>query len=365
MITGDYHHTAVAVATTVGMVKPDSQVVVIDTLQKELAHSWSPVERPAALSQPGSQAAISNGMSPLLSPQLSMEAKTGAVSGRRVSFQIPRVLQMSTFFGSKSNTLAPASPGDAASLSKGPSGAALLDMQPSEAALPDRQPIETAWLNRMPSDTILSPRYRLPAASSTSLQMPPEKPQSGQTTMRRSVSLSRLPSQVFIPMSSMLSDAANDDSAINNMQQSRSPSMHPVAQFPFPALGSTRQSFHRLTQDTDPLNLPSASENPLRGLTFTPARGRYHMDPYEALTAMSEGSMQCAVTAPALEYLLQLHDVSLLETVLRNAVVFSRMQVCSCATCCSPLSALTCTGKVLLLLLCPCMLLEIRSQLDM
>ena len=39
--------------------------------------------------------------------------------------------------------------------------------------------------------------------------------------------------------------------------------------------------------------------------------------------------MQCAVTGNAFEYLLHLPDLSLLDSVLRNAVVFSRMQVCN------------------------------------
>ena len=33
MITGDYHHTAIAVARDVGMVRPQGQVVVIDTIR--------------------------------------------------------------------------------------------------------------------------------------------------------------------------------------------------------------------------------------------------------------------------------------------------------------------------------------------
>ena len=308
MITGDYHHTAVAVAKSVGMVKPDSQVVVINTLQKEMAHAWSPDHLRGAPSQLASQIATNDGMSPPTSPQPSIEAKRGAVSGRRVSFKAPWVLQMSSSLGSTSNKVAFASPGAAASISNGPSEAAPLTRQPCEAALPTRQPTEAAWLNTLSSDSIMSPRYRLPTASSTSLQMPPERSQSGQMTMRRSVSLSRLPSQVFSPMASLPPDSANDDSAIRSKQQPRSPSMHPVIHFPIPE-ERTRHSCHRVTQDTDPLLLPSASGNPLRGLTFTPARGRYHMDPHEAFTAMSEGSMQCAVTGHALEYLLQLADV--------------------------------------------------------
>jgi len=41
---------------------------------------------------------------------------------------------------------------------------------------------------------------------------------------------------------------------------------------------------------------------------------------------MAEGQMQCAVTGNALERLLQLPDLSVVETVMRSAVVFSRMQ---------------------------------------
>ncbi|KAL0053576.1 hypothetical protein WJX82_007835 [Trebouxia sp. C0006] len=49
-------------------------------------------------------------------------------------------------------------------------------------------------------------------------------------------------------------------------------------------------------------------------------------DSLVALSAMAEGQMQCAVTGPALERLLQLSDLSVLETVMRSVVVFSRMQ---------------------------------------
>ena len=50
------------------------------------------------------------------------------------------------------------------------------------------------------------------------------------------------------------------------------------------------------------------------------------MEPSEAFKSMTEGSMQCAVTGDALEYMLRMHDVLLLEAVIRNAVVLSRMQ---------------------------------------
>ena len=39
-----------------------------------------------------------------------------------------------------------------------------------------------------------------------------------------------------------------------------------------------------------------------------------------------QGEAQCCVTGPAFEQLLQLGDLPLLETVMRNVVVFSRMK---------------------------------------
>ena len=383
MITGDYHHTAVAVAKTVGMVKPDSQVVIIDTLQKEMVHSWSPDHRHGAPSRLGSQAAISDGMSPLTSPQASfrkpdpelahadtpkdpqkpqlpvvaveaqsfatisveakrgpslgervvalevqafatncVEAKRGPSLGRRVSFDVPKLMQLSTSSGSipKVALVRTTSP------SSLPSEVAPLNRQPSGTALHSRQPTEPAWLNRLPSGVRLSPKNRLPPLN-IPFEVIPERVQSGHTPIKRSISLSRLPSQLSICKMSLLPDSAYDDSAI---MSPRSPSMQPLPHLTHclsPASGTVSHLSHRATQDAHSLLLPRASANPLRGLTFTPARGRYHMDPHEALTAMCEGSMQCAVTGHALEYLLQLADVSLLETVVRNAVVFSRMQV--------------------------------------
>ena len=46
----------------------------------------------------------------------------------------------------------------------------------------------------------------------------------------------------------------------------------------------------------------------------------------EALGALAEGQTQCAVTGNAFQDLLQHSDLSVLETVMRSAVVFARMQ---------------------------------------
>ena len=53
---------------------------------------------------------------------------------------------------------------------------------------------------------------------------------------------------------------------------------------------------------------------------------RSGMDPAEAVKALAEGRVRCAVTGSALEHMLQQTDLSMLEAVMRNVVVFARMQ---------------------------------------
>lgn len=67
-------------------------------------------------------------------------------------------------------------------------------------------------------------------------------------------------------------------------------------------------------------------DSSVEGLTFRPIAGVGTLPASEALASLAEGQMQCAVTGDALDQLLQHHDLSVLETVLRSAVVFSRMQ---------------------------------------
>lgn len=72
-------------------------------------------------------------------------------------------------------------------------------------------------------------------------------------------------------------------------------------------------------------NHPRTPEVPLEGLRFL-TTGQETLKGSEALYALAEGQLQCAVTGTALEHLLQHHDLSVLETVMRNVVVFSRMK---------------------------------------
>lgn len=64
------------------------------------------------------------------------------------------------------------------------------------------------------------------------------------------------------------------------------------------------------------------------GLKFSLGFGdvRQDSEAMHAMTSIAEGDAQCAITGAALEHLLQQEDLSVLEAVLQNAVVFARMR---------------------------------------
>ena len=63
-----------------------------------------------------------------------------------------------------------------------------------------------------------------------------------------------------------------------------------------------------------------------RRLKITDASNGQEVDRLSALSALAEGRMQCAVSGDSFEQLLQQSDVSVLELVMRSAVVFARMK---------------------------------------
>ncbi|DBA92220.1 TPA: hypothetical protein ACH3X1_015928 [Trebouxia sp. C0004] len=64
------------------------------------------------------------------------------------------------------------------------------------------------------------------------------------------------------------------------------------------------------------------------GLTFMVDSGNdlQDWDPHHALTNIAQGAAQCCVTGPAFEHMLQQADASVVEIVMTNVAVFSRMR---------------------------------------
>lgn len=103
--------------------------------------------------------------------------------------------------------------------------------------------------------------------------------------------------------------------------------------------GKTLRSTLKITSSLDsqsasPLDLVLESEGSHHfrlqcdGLRFLLGTGDVRQDgeALRALTSIAEGQAQCAVTGAAFEHLLQQEDLSVLEAVLQNAVVFARMR---------------------------------------
>ncbi len=369
MITGDYHHTAVAVAKTIGMVKADSQVVVIDTVHKDAVwRDVSPAPTPDTCGsssslppQPSlqrrnadfvhaffglgstkavrsdSEAGLGQSFESRSTSLTRVEVEEGKVTTpavrqrHRVSFDMPHsssesfsgeaVTGKQLFFKAKSS-------------SKLPVGPALANrLAPNAAELPPRSRLSLdSRLNanvptKDTSSVLPSEAFQLP---SEAVQSPFGRTQD-QRLPARAFSLTRLPSEVTASMTASSAVSSSDDSSLSRR---RHPSWRHLERQNLKL--SHRVVHTSMTVITNPfhgsLDTPLtnhfgvAPESGLRGLTFTSGADRHHMKPGEAFTAMTEGSLQCAVTGDAFEHLLQLHDVSLLEAVMRNAVVFSRMQ---------------------------------------
>lgn len=68
------------------------------------------------------------------------------------------------------------------------------------------------------------------------------------------------------------------------------------------------------------------SPPPMEGLSLVGHGDQHSYTVAQATTALAEGQLQCVVTGSALEHLLQHAPASMMETVLRSAVVFARMR---------------------------------------
>ncbi|KAL0049927.1 hypothetical protein WJX82_000871 [Trebouxia sp. C0006] len=77
---------------------------------------------------------------------------------------------------------------------------------------------------------------------------------------------------------------------------------------------------------TDAISPPAAHREPLSMLTFVMSISGQALPAAEALNGLAEGQLQCALTGDAFKHMLRQCDLSVLETVMRNTVVFARMK---------------------------------------
>ena len=364
MITGDYHHTAVAVARDVGMVKPDGQVVVIDA-HKEVPHQ----DRSAAQTPDAGNSVVSSpGFTPVVSFQQRnadftqgfaaqpeqvqqgvsasvahpwSRASTEAADLSSLSLEAARPCRVSlegippsrmTPEGQKPSRMsiegkdrrdlpfkAPAT--------RPPAEAVFVHWVPSEAAHALPSPGIELSLDNQPLAHSNVVHGKAPFGAAHQETQAPYGPVHQSYVSRRqpikASSLIRLPSEtaIFMSTSPPESSCVSPSSSRPTSQAQLLVSQHLIQS----SISKIIRPF-RHTWDSSPA-VKSFDDYALKGLSFTTGTGKHHiMDPSEALTSLTEGTMQCAITGDAFEHLLQMRDVLLLEAVMRNAVVFSRMQ---------------------------------------
>ncbi|DBA88976.1 TPA: hypothetical protein ACH3X2_000200 [Trebouxia sp. C0005] len=253
MITGDYHHTAIAVAKHVGMIKPQGQVVVIDTVAQAESAAVAPPSASSCLKHldtiPAQQAGdVAAQQHVTWQPPI-----TRLISERVSCVQNPEAEE-----GQEQHQLS------AHDQSQGDDGQA----ESGAAVAPEPGKLQPQQL-------------------------------SGQ-------SLYPAESQVEVLLFSSCPPYASMPESIPTPSGNPRPGTLEGLRFRVGSRGNPRP-------------------RTLEGLRFSVGGGETR-DSSVALCAMAEGQMQCAVTGNALERLLQLSDLSVLETVMRSAVVFSRMQ---------------------------------------
>ena len=230
MITGDYHHTAIAVAKHIGMIKPQGQLVVIDTV-----------------AQTESAVAVSSSATSCLKHLATIPAQQASAAQQHLTWQPPVTRLVSKRMSCAQN----------------------------------------------PEAEEKHEQHRLSANDQSQ----------GDDRQADSAAAFACEPGVLQPQQLPVQDCSPAESRVDVLLCSVSPSYASM-----------------------PVSIPTPPGNPkpgtLKGLRFSTGSGEM-CGPSEALSAMAEGQMQCAVTGNALERLLQL---SVLETAMRSAVVFSRMQ---------------------------------------
>ncbi|DBA94074.1 TPA: hypothetical protein ACH3X1_001722 [Trebouxia sp. C0004] len=355
MITGDYHHTAVAVARQVEMVKPDGQVVVIDATPKEMPHQ----DQSTAQTPDVGNSAVN---SPWCTPQVSFRQRNAdfahafaaqpAQAQKGVDASVAHLLSRASIEAAKVSRLSCEAAGPTR-VSEGlpPSRMSLEGQKPSRMSIEgkDRRDLPfKAPATRLPAGAVFAnwvtseagaalpfPKVELsldnlPLARTNAVHGKAPFEAAYQTSLSKrqpikASSLIRLPSEIATSMT-----ASPPESSCVSASSSRPTSqalLHASQGLIQSSISKMFRPFRHTWDSSPATKLCSFRDVALQGLSFTSGTRRDQvMDPSEAFTSMTEGCVQCAVTGDAFEHLLQMRDVSLLEAVMRNAVVFSRMQ---------------------------------------
>ena len=351
MITGDYHHTSIAVARDVGILQADTPVMIIDAIKGAPALSGADrhcqVNNSAASLQPLQQS-LAGTASQLhkFSPDMS-SADQKTCHSRCDSLLQPLVQSM------LHNLSADQTPGPAQSETRAqrfPQGSTS-DLSPGQIQVQCQSPAQAYAVGQhLDGGQSL---YRSPVQSSAQtasqtisvshVDRPP------QTAVQKSPGSRAQFSQLYEASAAM--PAPTDRlSAVQPICSSQPagalPSDHSASiadHAARPQLGSSilMHACHASSADApsvdsqhqdsgDPAQAVGTSssccEISAGRLRFQVGDEGMELECLHAMTALAEGQLPCAVTGDAFQVLLQLPDLSVLEAVMQSAAVFARMK---------------------------------------
>ena len=295
VVTGDYHHTAIAVAKDIGMVKPGTNVIVIETVAQQHLQSQNSVMSSYSGSRPATPRATpqTSLFKQLHNPSHSLQDQPGTASHSLQDQPGTTSCSLQDQPGTTSHSLWQDQPGTTSHSLQDQIAASNAPSQPLQVAF------HSAVLAQSQSSQHSSPlRLRGKQVSWVPVLDDHKPDQHAEPDPKASIAGS------FMGLG-LLSHTWPDESAKPGHSQAATPCL------PHNSL----VEHHSLR--TNPEQVMPA----LRFLSL----GQGQLDAADGLRALAEG-MQCAVTGDAFELMLQHHDLSVLETVMQSAVVFSRMQ---------------------------------------
>jgi len=293
MITGDHHNTAIAVAKDVGMVRSEEHLLLIDTTTQART-------LPSAQSLAAGQAA--NMHEPLMS------AKS------RVRFD----LDSGQAQASPDSTSVASAVG---SLQAGSVGS-INDLLLHRDSTPIRANVDPAQVeNSSPASSASLSRESASARVHKAGKSFRGSSQKQCVVSDLTAALGNGTNQAAVGLDSSLKGCTQEvsTSALVHDSQSR-----PLAEQP--SISSTALVDSGSFQEPclPKAGVPSAST--LEGVSWVRCWDHHSYSMAQAVTAMAEGHLQCAVTGAAFAHLLQHASGLVIEAVMRNAVVFARMR---------------------------------------
>lgn len=327
MITGDYHHTSIAVARDVGILQADAPVMIIDAIKGGPA--LSEADRPCQVST--SAASLQPLQQSLAGTASQLHKFSPAADQKTCHSRCDRLLQPPPLVPSMLHSLSadqiqgPAQTGTQAQhISQGSSSDLSEDQIQANAVSQHRQsPYQSPVQSSAQTASQTMNVSHVDSPPQTAVQKSPGSRAQFSQLYEASAAMPA-PTDRLFPAGSLPSD--HSASIADHAARPQLGLMHVCR-----ALSAGAPSVDSQHQDSGDLaqaigTSSSCHEIDAGRLWFQLGDEGMELECSQAMTALAEGQLPCAVTGDAFQVLLQLPDLSVLEAVMQSAAVFARMR---------------------------------------